>query len=69
MNRHYYWFKAGLIVAAFCVAIGGSSIGALSLQPRISHSPFTAADTMQADILHTGARLSRLALRIFYFSS
>ncbi len=67
MNRHYYWLKAGLIAAAFCVAIVGGSLGTTNLQPRFSHSPFTAADRMQAGIQHTGARLGRLALNIFYF--
>jgi hypothetical protein len=66
MNCHYYWLKAGIVGIALCVAIAGSSLGAAKL--RSSHSHFTAADTMQASILHTGAGLGHLALRIFYFA-
>lgn len=68
MNRHYYWLKAGLIAAAFCVAIAGSSIGTANMQAHTSRSPFTAADRMQAGIFHTGMRLGHLALSLFYFA-
>jgi hypothetical protein len=68
MNRHYYWLKGGLIAIAFCVAIAGSSIGTAGLHPRSSHSPFTAADTMQAGIYHAGPWLGHFALKLFYFA-
>lgn len=68
MNRHYYWLKAGLIAVAFCFAIAGSAVDTVQLHPHFSHSPFTAADRMQAGILHTGMRLGHLALKLFYFA-
>jgi hypothetical protein len=66
MNR-YYLLKAGVIGVALCVAIFGSTLGAASLRPHFAHSPFTAADTVQAGIYHTGALLGHVALKLFYF--
>jgi hypothetical protein len=67
MNR-YHLLKAGLIGAALCMAIAGSSLGPTSLRPHLSNSPFTAAETMQAGFFHAGARLGHVALWLFSFA-
>lgn len=68
MNR-YFWLKASTIGAAIGIAIVGSSLGGADWAPAgLDHSPFSAADTMQAGIFHAGARLGHLALSLFYFA-
>lgn len=67
MNR-YYIVKAGVIVAAICVAMVGSSIGPHTARLRLSPSPLSAVDTVQAGIYHTGARLGHIALALFHFA-
>ena len=67
MNLHYYALKTGLIAAALCIAIIGGSLGTARLQPHYTHSPYTAAVTMQAGIYHAGAKLGHIALMLFQF--
>jgi hypothetical protein len=67
MNR-YFWLKASVIGTAVGVALVGGSFGLEDLPSSgFDHSPFTAADTMQAGLLHAGAKLGHLALKVFYF--
>jgi hypothetical protein len=66
LNR-YHGLKGAIIGVALCVAIFGSTLGTANLHPHFAHSPYTAADTMQAGIYHAGASLGHMALKLFYF--
>lgn len=66
---HYFWLKAATIGTAVGVAVICGSLGAADWSSAgFDHSPFSAADTMQAGIFHAGARLGHLALKLFYFA-
>ncbi|HEX3674778.1 MAG TPA: hypothetical protein VHU87_10925 [Rhizomicrobium sp.] len=66
MNRDF-WLKASTVGTAVGVAIVGGSLGTADWPPAgFGHSPFSAADTMQAGIFHAGAQLGHLALQLFY---
>jgi hypothetical protein len=67
MNR-YFWLKTSTVGMVIGIAIVASSLGVPDWAPAgFDHSPFSAADTMQAGIFHAGAQLGHLALKLFYF--
>ena len=68
MNR-YFWLKATTVGAAIGIALVGGSFGLADWPASgFDHSPFLAADTIQASIFHAGARLGHVALRLFHFA-